>query len=169
MLGIVKIEVKYQNPWNSDYICEKSGQCCYKQEVRKSGKSGAFAFSLPVFVLFQLTADLADCRLLMRHLDQLWGMESAGAVRISKMKEAVGVISILRSCMLEINELNFGFLFPLVVMHAASACNLPFAIVQATEERAFYCSIFLVDVGCLVAIAICGRFICYEVDNISLH
>ena len=112
----------------------------------------AFACSLHVFVLFQL---MEGYQLRMSQLDQLWRMESTGAVRNSKIKEAVGVISILRKhCIMEINELNFDFLFPLVVMHAASACNLPFAFVQVTEERAFYCSLFLVDVGCLVAISI---------------
>ena len=54
----------------------------------------AFACSLPSFVLFQLTAGY---HLLMSHVDQLWRMESASVVvvRISKLKEALGVISIL--------------------------------------------------------------------------
>ena len=121
-----------------------------------------FACCLPVFVLFQLTACY---RLLMSQLDQLWRMEPSVADRKVKMKEVLGVISILKGCMLEISELNFGLPFPLIVMHAASAYNLPFAIAQNTNERIFYCYLFLVSIAFLVVISICGRFICREVEQ----
>ena len=125
----------------------------------------AFACFLPVFVLFHLTACY---HLLVSQLDQLWRMESADAVRMSKMKEALGVISILKSCMLAVNELNFGLLFPLIVMHVASACNLPFAIVQPKDQRTLYCSLLFVSIALLVVISISGGFISREVEQQNL-
>ena len=81
------------------------------------------------------------------------------------MREFLGRISILKGCLLEINELNFGLLLPLVVMHGSSACNLPLAIAQSNNVQIFYYALLLDSLAFLVGVCICGRFICRQVEG----
>ena len=84
------------------------------------------------------------------------------------MKDVLERISTIKGCLLEINELNFGLLLPLLLTHAASACYLPFAIAQANNEQMFYYSLLLVSIAFLVVTSICGRFVCRHVAEESL-
>ena len=121
------------------------------------GSSLAFAFALPLVVLLQCT----KCYSIL--VNQLWTSGRSNAGWKWKMRKHSWLISILKGCLVELNELNFGLLLPHVLAHATTAANVPFAIVTRAAERGTYSLLFCNSAAFLVFVALCGRFVTLEV------
>lgn len=130
------------------------------------GSSLAFACALPLFVLLKCTACYS---ILTSQLDELSKSAPSGGVQKLQMKQTILLIGILKTCLLEINELNSGLLLPLVLTHATTVSNVPFAIVTEDAERGLYCGLFLISIAILCVVCVCGRFISLEVQCVDLR